>query len=96
MVPTGLLQDSRRLQLTVSISGVRYPDIAAGTICGIDEAIEYVSSCAELWRGDLVCIALSPARDGRPPWRMRCGESVEVAVEGLGRQRFAIGEDEHH
>ena len=88
LVPAAFVADPYDLRLLLTINGQPMQDeTTADMLFDIARQIEYVSTYAELWPGDLISTG-SPAGNGTHHGRfLRDGDVVEASITGLGMQR---------
>jgi 2-keto-4-pentenoate hydratase/2-oxohepta-3-ene-1,7-dioic acid hydratase in catechol pathway len=88
MVPACFVRDPHDLRITLKLNGdTMQNETTADMIFDISRQIEYISTHAELWPGDLICTG-SPAGNGTHYNRfLRPGDVMDVTIEGLGSQR---------
>lgn len=88
LVPACFVRDPHDLRITLKLNGETMQDeTSADMIFDISRQIEYISTHAELWPGDLICTG-SPAGNGTHYNRfLRPGDVLDVTIEGLGSQR---------
>lgn len=88
LVPASFVDDPHDLRLLLTLNGQPMQDEStADMIFDIARQIEYVSTYAELWPGDLIATG-SPAGNGTHYGRfLRDGDVIEASITGLGVQR---------
>lgn len=88
ILPAAFVPDPQQLHLTLKLNGnVMQDEGASDMIFGVARLIEYISSLAELWPGDLICTG-SPRGNGMHYKRfLRPGDILEGTITGLGTQR---------
>jgi 2,4-diketo-3-deoxy-L-fuconate hydrolase len=87
-VPAEFVGDPHDLRILLTLNGqVMQDESTADMIFDIARQIEYVSTYAELWPGDLISTG-SPAGNGTHYGRfLRDGDVIEATITGLGGQR---------
>jgi 2,4-didehydro-3-deoxy-L-rhamnonate hydrolase len=88
LVPAEFVTDPHDLRLLLTLNGQPMQDEStADMLFDIARQIEYVSTYAELWPGDLISTG-SPAGNGTHYGRfLRDADIVEASITGLGMQR---------
>ena len=88
LVPAAFVPDPHDLRILLTLNGRPMQDESTSDmIFDIARQIEYVSTYAELWPGDLISTG-SPAGNGTHYGRfLQHGDIVESTITGLGRQR---------
>ena len=88
LVPAAFVPDPHDLRILLTLNGQPMQDESTSDmIFDVARQIEYVSTYAELWPGDLISTG-SPAGNGTHYGRfLRDGDVVESTITGLGRQR---------
>jgi 2-keto-4-pentenoate hydratase/2-oxohepta-3-ene-1,7-dioic acid hydratase in catechol pathway len=88
LVPAEFVADPHDLRILLTLNGQVMQDESTGDmIFDIARQIEYVSTYAELWPGDLISTG-SPAGNGTHFGRfLRHGDVIESTITGLGVQR---------
>lgn len=88
LVPAEFVDDPHDLRLLLTLNGQAMQDEStADMIFDIARQIEYVSTYAELWPGDLISTG-SPAGNGTHYGRfLRDGDVIDATITGLGAQR---------
>ena len=88
LVPAAFVVDPHDLRMLLTLNGETMQDETTGDmIFDIARQIEYVSTYAELWPGDLISTG-SPAGNGTHYGRfLRDGDVIEATITGLGTQR---------
>ena len=87
------IADPHRLAMTLSVNGRRFQDGSTQTmIFRIPFLIHYLSRFMSLWPGDIISTGTPPGvgLGQKPPVYLKAGDTVELAIEGLGRQRQRI------
>ena len=88
LVPAEFVTDPHDLRILLTLNGQAMQDEStADMLFDIARQIEYVSTYAELWPGDLISTG-SPAGNGTHYGRfLRDGDVIEATITGLGAQR---------
>ncbi|KAA9150505.1 fumarylacetoacetate hydrolase family protein [Amycolatopsis acidicola] len=90
------VSDVDSLRITTTVNGeVMQDDRAGSMVHKIPRFIEYVSSIAPLYPGDILATG-TPSGVGfsrKPPVFLREGDMCEVAIEGVGVLRNRVGRD---
>jgi 2-keto-4-pentenoate hydratase/2-oxohepta-3-ene-1,7-dioic acid hydratase in catechol pathway len=88
LVQSAFVADPHDLRLLLTLNGQPMQDeTTADMLFDIARQIEYVSTYAELWPGDLISTG-SPAGNGTHYGRfLQPGDVMEATITGLGRQR---------
>jgi 2-keto-4-pentenoate hydratase/2-oxohepta-3-ene-1,7-dioic acid hydratase in catechol pathway len=88
VVPAAFVADPQNLRIHLSLNGeTKQDDRTSDMLFDIARQIEYISSRAQLWPGDIICTG-SPAGNGTHYNRfLQDGDVVDGAIEGLGAQR---------
>jgi 2,4-didehydro-3-deoxy-L-rhamnonate hydrolase len=88
LVPAEFVADPNDLRILLTLNGQAMQDeLTSDMIFDIARQIEYVSTYAELWPGDLISTG-SPAGNGTHYGRfLRDGDVIEATITGLGTQR---------
>jgi 2,4-didehydro-3-deoxy-L-rhamnonate hydrolase len=88
LVPAEFVTDPHDLRMLLTLNGQAMQDEStADMIFDIARQIEYVSTYAELWPGDLISTG-SPAGNGTHYGRfLRDGDVIDATITGLGAQR---------
>lgn len=88
LVPAAFIPDPQRLQIVLKLNGqVMQNQSTADMIFDVASLIEYLSDCARLFPGDVICTG-SPAGNGTHYGRfLRPGDVVEGRIERLGELR---------
>ncbi|WP_127089628.1 fumarylacetoacetate hydrolase family protein [Aquabacter cavernae] len=85
--------DPQTLDMWCDVSGVRRQSSStAQMIFGVAEVVSYISQFMTLLPGDLI-ITGTPAGVGlgqRPPFYLKRGDTVRLAIAGLGEQQQAV------
>jgi 2-keto-4-pentenoate hydratase/2-oxohepta-3-ene-1,7-dioic acid hydratase in catechol pathway len=91
LVPAAFVADPHDLQLVLKLNGQAMQDEStADMLFDITRQIEYVSTYAELWPGDLISTG-SPAGNGTHYGRfLQPGDVMEATITGLGTQRTRV------
>ncbi|BAM03096.1 fumarylacetoacetate hydrolase family protein [Phycisphaera mikurensis] len=85
--------DVADLGMTLDVNGERMQDGTTSTmIFGVAELIRYASAFMTLEPGDLITTGTPPGvgMGQKPPRYLQAGDVVELAIDGLGRQRSAV------
>ena len=87
LVPAEFVTDPHDLRILLRLNGQAMQDEStADMIVDIARQIEYVSTYAELWPGDLITTG-SPAGNGTHYGRfLRDGDVIDATITGLGAQ----------
>ncbi|HEX3088684.1 MAG TPA: fumarylacetoacetate hydrolase family protein, partial [Ilumatobacteraceae bacterium] len=88
LVPAEFVADPHDLRIMLTLNGqVMQDESTSDMIFDIARQIEYVSTYAELWPGDLISTG-SPAGNGTHYGRfLRDGDVIDASITGLGAQR---------
>jgi 2,4-didehydro-3-deoxy-L-rhamnonate hydrolase len=91
LVPAAFVPDPHDLRLLLQLNGKPMQDEStADMLFDIARQIEYVSTYAELWPGDLISTG-SPAGNGTHYGRfLQPGDVMEASITGLGIQRTRV------
>lgn len=96
IVPRDEVGDVDGLRITTTVNGqVMQDDVAGSMVHKIPRFIEYVSSIAPLYPGDILATG-TPSGVGfsrRPPVYMRVGDTCEIAIDRVGVLRNSVGAD---
>ena len=88
ITPTAFVADPQRLSITLTVNGlVKQNSTIANMIFSVQEIIEHLSSIMTLEPGDVIATG-TPAGVGHgkhPPEYLRAGDTMIVAIEGLGQ-----------
>lgn len=93
LVTADEILDVQALDMELSIDGtVMQLGSTATMIFPVVEIVHYVSQCFTLYPGDVITTGTPPGVGiGRkPPVFLRGGETIELAISGLGRQRQRV------
>ena len=87
LVPAAFVSDPQNLQITLKLNGqVMQDESTADMIFGVARIIEFLSTYAQLWPGDLIATG-SPAGNGTHYNRfLKPGDIMEGSITGLGVQ----------
>jgi 2,4-didehydro-3-deoxy-L-rhamnonate hydrolase len=88
LVPSAFVPDPQRLTITLELNGqVMQDEGTSDMLFGVARLIEYASSLAQLWPGDLLCTG-SPKGNGTHYNRfLRPGDVMRGTITGLGELR---------
>lgn len=93
LVTTDELPDPRKLRLTTRLNGDVVQDESVGELCfDVPQLIEYCSIWSQLEPGDVI-VTGTPGGVGAgrtPPLWMKAGDTVEVAITGIGTLRNPV------
>ena len=85
--------DPQALRLTLDVNGERMQDGNTKTmVFGVASLVSYISRFMTLEPGDLIATG-TPAGVGlgrKPPRFLRAGDTVQLAIEGLGEQNTSV------
>ncbi len=87
------IADVANLSMTLDVNGERMQDGTTATmIFGVAELIRYASAFMTLEPGDLITTGTPPGvgMGQKPPRYLKAGDVVELAIDGLGRQRSTV------
>ena len=79
--------------MTLDVNGERMQDGTTATmIFGVAELVRYASAFMTLEPGDLITTGTPPGvgMGQKPPRYLQPGDVVELAIDGLGRQRSRV------
>jgi 2,4-didehydro-3-deoxy-L-rhamnonate hydrolase len=82
--------DPQNLAMTLSVNGHRYQNGNTRTmVFGVAQLVSYISRYMTLLPGDLISTGTPPGvgLGQKPPRYLKHGDTVELAIEGLGTQR---------
>ena len=85
--------DVKDLPMTLDVNGERMQDGTTATmIFGVAELVRYASTFMTLEPGDLITTGTPPGvgMGQKPPRYLQPGDVVELAIDGLGRQRSSV------
>jgi 2,4-didehydro-3-deoxy-L-rhamnonate hydrolase len=85
--------DPQNLAMTLSVNGHRYQDGNTRTmVFGVAQLVSYISRYMTLLPGDLISTGTPPGvgLGQKPPRYLKHGDTVELAIEGLGTQRQRV------
>ncbi len=85
--------DPQNLSMWLEVNGQRMQDGSTRTmIFGVAELVSYVSRFMSLRPGDVISTGTPPGvgMGRKPPKFLKPGDTVELGIEGLGRQRQTI------
>lgn len=87
------IDDIGNLTLTTWVNGeVRQQSSTKNLIFGVAELVSFISECMTLLPGDIIATG-TPSGIGagmKPPRYLQAGDVVELAIDGLGRQRTPV------
>jgi 2,4-didehydro-3-deoxy-L-rhamnonate hydrolase len=88
LVPAAFVPDPQRLHITLELNGhVMQDESTSDMLFGVARLIEYASSLAQLWPGDLLCTG-SPRGNGTHYNRfLQPGDVMRGTITGLGELR---------
>jgi len=85
--------DPQALAMTLSVNGRRYQNGNSRTmVFGVAHLVSYISRYMSLHPGDVISTG-TPAGVGlgqKPPVYLRAGDVIELAIDGLGKQRQRV------
>ncbi len=85
--------DPQALAMTLSVNGHRYQNGSSRTmVFGVAHLVSYISRYMSLHPGDVISTG-TPAGVGlgqKPPVYLRAGDVMELAIDGLGKQRQRV------
>ena len=87
------ITDVADLSMTLDVNGERMQNGTTATmIFGVAELIRYVSHFMTLEPGDLITTGTPPGvgMGQKPPRYLQAGDVVDLAIDGLGRQRSRV------
>jgi 2,4-diketo-3-deoxy-L-fuconate hydrolase len=93
LVTADEIADPHDLAMTLSVNGRRFQDGSTRTmIFGVPFLIHYLSRFMSLWPGDIISTGTPPGvgLGQKPPTYLKAGDTVELAIAGLGGQRQRI------
>src|SRR5271155_3818365 len=96
LVTADEIQDAGMLQVTTDVNGERRQDSnTADLIFGIEHIVSYVSHFMTLLPGDVIPTGTPSgvAMGFKPPRFLKAGDTMRVAVEGLGEQTSRLVAD---
>ena len=86
--------DPQDLKMWLEVDGHRYQDGSTSTmVFGVKHLVSYVSQFMSLQPGDVISTGTPPGvgMGQKPPTYLKGGETIELGIEGLGRQRQKVG-----
>lgn len=93
LVTADEVADAGKLQVTTEVNGERRQNSnTADLIFGVDEIVSYVSQFMTLMPGDVIPTGTPSgvAMGFKPPRFLKSGDTMRVAVEGLGEQNSRL------
>ncbi|MDP2118858.1 MAG: fumarylacetoacetate hydrolase family protein [Hoeflea sp.] len=85
--------DPQNLKMWLEVDGHRYQDGSTRTmVFGVQHLVSYVSQFMSLQPGDVISTGTPPGvgMGQKPQTYLKGGETIELGIEGLGRQRQAV------
>ena len=93
LVTTDEIPDPQRLDLWLEVNGHRYQaSNTSDMVFGVARLVSYISRYMTLQPGDVISTG-TPAGVGlglKPPTYLRAGDTIELGIDGLGRQRQRV------
>lgn len=93
LVTTDEIPDPQRLDLWLEVNGHRYQaSNTSDMVFGVARLVSYISRYMTLQPGDVISTG-TPAGVGlglKPPTYLRAGDTIELGIAGLGRQRQRV------
>lgn len=88
------IADPQNLKMWLEVDGHRYQDGSTKTmVFGVQHLVHYVSQFMSLQPGDVISTGTPPGvgMGQKPQTYLKGGETIELGIEGLGRQRQKVG-----
>lgn len=88
------VSDPQNLNMWLEVDGHRYQDGSTNTmVFGVQHLVSYVSQFMSLQPGDVISTGTPPGvgMGQKPPTYLKGGETIELGIEGLGKQRQSVG-----
>jgi len=94
LVTSDEVADPQDLKMWLEVDGHRYQDGSTSTmVFGVQHVVSYISQFMSLQPGDVISTGTPPGvgMGQKPPHYLKGGETIELGIEGLGKQRQTVG-----